>query len=210
MKSVNQRIANIINKHISIQKCLKRDLINQRALARFLINEYSLSYGIDAVISAIRRYDLDEVSLNASKDAKEAFKNMSITIKDSITKITVKDKAFSQICKDYNTKRLLKKNARMIKAKESITLLVNQNNVEEKINVFTKDQIINVRKDLAEIRVEFRSKIETTRGIIAELSGELALHDINIEEIIVSLPEFFLYVKESDSIKAHQSLLGMK
>ncbi len=209
MKSVNQEIAQILQKDLALQKCLKRDLINTRSLARALIEDHQLSYSIDAVISAIRRYDLENISLISSQ-AQNAFKKMSITTKDNITRLTLHDHAFSTIAQDTLNKKILKENIRLIKSKETITLLVNQKDIEKKIALFDKNDIINIQKDLTEIRLQFAQDITAIKGIVARVASELALCDINIEEIIYSMPDLLIYVREQDLVSAHKALLEIK
>ncbi len=209
MKSVNQEIAEILQKDLALQKCLKRDLINTRSLARQLIKDHDLSYSIDAVISAIRRYDLENISL-LSSEAQNAFKKMSITTKDNVARLTLHDHAFSTIAQDTLNKKILKENIRLIKSKETITLLVSQKDIEQKISLFVKSDIINIQKDLTEIRLQFAQDIGHIKGIVARVASELALCDINIEEIIYSMPDLLLYVREQDLVSAHKALLEIK
>ncbi len=209
MKSVNQEIAVILQKDIALQKCLKRDLINTRSLARALIQDYNLSYSIDAIISAIRRYDLENVSL-LSHEAQNALKKMSITTKDNLARLTLHDNAFAIIAQDFLNKKILKDNTRMIKSKETITLLVNQKDLDKKIALFPKQDIINIKKDLTEIRLQFAQDITSIKGIVARIASELALCDINIEEIIYSIPDLLLYVHNDDLVSAHKALLEIK
>ncbi len=210
MKSVNQEIAQILQKDLALQKCLKRGLINVRSLARLLIQEHQLSYSIDAVISAIRRYDLDAISTPLSRDAEKEFSQMSITTKDNITRIVLKDKAFSEICHDYLTHKILKENTRLIKSKETITLIVSQKDVDQKIALFTTEDIISIQKNLTEIRLQFRKDIGKIKGVVARVASELALRDINIEEVIYSMPDLLLYVKDESLVQAHKALLEIK
>ena len=209
MKSVNQEIAEILQKDLALQKCLKRDLINTRSLARQLIKDHDLSYSIDAVISAIRRYDLENISL-LSSEAQNAFKKMSITTKDNVARLTLHDHAFSTIAQVTLNKKILKENIRLIKSKETITLLVSQKDIEQKISLFVKSDIINIQKDLTEIRLQFAQDIGHIKGIVARVASELALCDINIEEIIYSMPDLLLYVREQDLVSAHKALLEIK
>jgi hypothetical protein len=44
---------------------------------------------------------------------------------------------------------------------------------------------------------------------LARIASEVALANINIQEIIVCPPEFLIYVKEKDMVKAHESLLKL-
>ncbi len=209
MKSINQEIAEILQKDIALQKCLKRDLINTRSLARQLIKEYNFSYSMDAVISAIRRYDLENISL-LSSEAQNAFKKMSITTKDNVARLTLHDHAFTTIAQDTITKKILKENIRLIKSKETITLLVSQKDIEKKIALFDKSDIINIQHNLTEIRLQFAQDIINIKGIVARVASELALCDINIEEIIYSMPDLLLYVREEDLVSAHKALLEIK
>lgn len=210
MKSINQEVANLLNKHISIQKCLKREIINIRALAKFLIKEYELAYPLDAVISAIRRYDLDNVSLISSQKAQEIFSQMLITTKDSIVRILLRERAFREVCEDFLNGKLLKENARMIKGKEVLTLVVSQKDLDQKLSLFKPGDILKVQKDLAEIRLHFPKTLHNVKGVVARITGELATREINIEEIIYSFPDILVYVKEDSLIEAHEALRKIK
>jgi len=210
MTSVNREIANLLDKHISIQKCLKRNIVNVRSLARFLIEIYNLNYSVDAVISAIRRYDLDKVSNIVSQESNELFSKMTISTKDNVARLVLKDGAFDTVCKDYLDDKLLKQNSRVIKSKETVTVLVSQKNLKEKQDLFKKDEIVSITKDLAEMRLQFHKDITVQKGIIARVAMELATRDINIQEVIFSFPDLLLYVKESDVVDAHQVLREIK
>ena len=136
MKSVNQEVHNIINKHISIQKSLKREIINIRSLAKYLISEYGLAYSLDAVISAIRRFDLDEFSILGSSKADKVFQNMSIFTKDNVARITLKDRSFKEVCEDFLNKKILKDNFRIVKGKEFLSLIINKKDLKKKLDLF--------------------------------------------------------------------------
>ena len=210
MKSINAEIANLLNKHVSIQKCLKREIVNVRALAAFMIKTYNLEHSLDAVISAIRRYDLEQVSLIGSKEALRMFTKMSISTKDDVAKIVLRDRAFREICQDYLGAKLLKENARIIKAKETITLVVSQKELQKKLSLFKSSDILLVEKNLAELRLHFPKDIQNIKGVIGRAGAELATHDINIEEVVYSIPDMLLYVKEKSLVEAHRVLLELK
>ncbi len=210
MKSINQHIANLLNQDVAIQNCLKRDLINLRSLARLLIKEHSLTYSLDAVISAIRRYDLEDISLPTSIAAQKEFSQMVITTKDNVARLVLKDKAFAEICQDYLHKKILKENSRLIKSKETITLIINQKDVDQKISLFKKEDLLSTQKNLTEIRLQFGKDIGRIKGIVARISSELALRDINIEEVIYSMPDLLLYIKDDSVVSAHKALQEIK
>ncbi|PIN73959.1 hypothetical protein COV20_02495 [Candidatus Woesearchaeota archaeon CG10_big_fil_rev_8_21_14_0_10_45_16] len=210
MKSVNQQVQAIIDKDIAVQKCLRRGIINTRSLARDLIKSHNLPHSTDAVISALRRYDVDEISLSSSKEASDLFNKMAVSTKDGVARILLRDSAFKEISDDYLNKKLLKNNFRIVRAKETITLIVNQRDIEKKLALFKASDVLETEKDLSEIRLHFPKKIDEIKGILARITAELALRDINIKEVMYSIPDWLVYVKESDLIEAHRSLMELK
>ena len=210
MKSINQEINSILNKHLSIQKSLKRGVINVRSLAKHIIEEYNLKYTLDSVISAIRRFDLDEISLLGSKETNQQFSKMIISTKDNISRIILKDRAFKDVCADFLGKRILKANCRILKSKETVTLIVNQKGIDEKIALFKESEIIKIQKDLSEIRLQFPRDVSTIKGIVSRITSELSTRNINIEEFFYSMPDLLVYVKEADLVQAHHALREIK
>lgn len=210
MSSINQEIAKLINQHISIQKSLKRDIVNLRGLAKFLIKRYHLTYPVDAVISAIRRYDFGHFSEDKMELIQEVFSKMLLTTKDNVARIILKDSAFDKISRDYLEDNVLKKNLRIIKAKEQITLIVNQKNIEEKLALFDKEDIVTVHKGLSEIRIQFQKDITFLKGIVSRITSELATREINLVDIIFSMPDILVYVQEEDLLEALEALRKIK
>jgi hypothetical protein len=210
MSSINQEIAKLINHHISIQKSLKRDIVNLRGLAKFLISRYQLTYPVDGVISAIRRYDLGDFSDEKVEAMQEVFSKLLLTTKDNVARIILKDSVFDKIGKDYLGDNILKKNLRIIKAKEQITLLVNQKNIEDKLALFDKEDIIQVHEGLSEIRIQFQKDVTFFKGIISRITSELATRNVNVVDIIFSVPDILVYVKEEDLLEALESLRKIK
>ena len=210
MPSINQEIAKLLNRHISIQKSLKRDIVNLRGLAKFLIKRYNLSYPVDGVISAIRRYEPVYFSVSTQESNDDTFDNMLITTKDHVARVVVKDNQFSKICEDYLSEKVLKSNLRIIKSKEQITLIVSEKNLQDKLNFFDKDDIVDYQKDLSEIRLQFNTNITLLKGISSRITAELTTRNITIIEIIYSNNEILIYVKDKDLINAIDALRKIK
>src|SRR3989338_588849 len=113
MKSINQQIHALIEKDIAIQKCLSNELINLRSLAQYLIKRHNLTTTIDAVISALRRYEGATPRSLANPELEQLFAKLSIVTKDDVAKIVIKEKAFNDICNDFLNKKQLKENMRL-------------------------------------------------------------------------------------------------
>ena len=209
MTSINHTVWKLLAEDISIQKNLERGLINTRGLARYFITEYNLGASMDAVISAIRRYETEIMFSVAKKQLDTLFEEARITTKNNVACITLKEYEFEAIAKDFVGSKILKNNFRLIKSKENIKIFLNQDDLEEKKAMFTSENTLNISKDLSEIRISMPETVTETVGVLARIAQEIALEEVNVEDIISALPEFLLYVKSSDIIKAHKALVNL-
>jgi len=206
--NINRQIWNIISKDIAIQKCIKNDIVNNRALAKFLIKEYNLSFSLDAVLSAVRRYVGEEFEEHA-EEVEKALGKMIILTKSNVASINLKSGAFTNIANDFLTKQILKANFRMSKTKEIIKLIVNQKEIEKKLQAFDPNYIISIENNLCEIRIMLEKDATYIRGFISRITSELALHNVNMHDIIVGVPEILIYVEEKDLVTAQKCLMEM-
>ena len=209
MASINTLVWRYIADDVSIQKDLQRGLINIRGLARYLIDKYHLDSSMDAVISAIRRYETENVFDDNTKDIDSVLQSSVITTKNYVSCITMKEVEYKTISQDFVGKNILRENFRMVKSKEVIKLFLNQKDLNKKVDLFTKENVISVTPDLAEIRVTMNSKATETVGVLARLSHEIALHGVSIYELISAVPEMLIYVKSDDLVRAHKAVLGL-
>ncbi len=205
--SINQTIWKIISSDLAIQKDLQRDLINMRALAKYLIRKYSLNYSLDGVISAIRRYESEEDFKEEEKELLNIFKDAVISTKNNMACFTV----------SLSSKELLRKlcvnnpniNFRMVVGRGEIKIMVEQLEAEKIKNIFAKEDILKREDGLSEVSVKVARKALGTKGVLARISNQVALANINILEMVICPPEFFIYVKEKDIVKTHDSIIRL-
>ncbi len=208
--SVNQQVWKILQSDLAIQKDLARKTINMRALAKYLIKKYELRTSLDSIISAIRRYQSDETFEEEETALLHIFKDAMIATKNNISVITTNispGEFHRRFCK--TTGHHNHHGMRMVTGTKGIKLIVDQHDLEEFKGMFTKDEIEIIEHDLSEISVIVNEKAAHTKGVIGRLTSELALSNINIHELIVCMPEFLVYVKHKDLVKAHDSLLKL-
>jgi hypothetical protein len=67
----------------------------------------------------------------------------------------------------------------------------------------------NIATDLSEIRISMPDEVTENVGVLARIGQEIAMQEVNVEDIISALPEFLLYVKSSDIIAAHKALVNL-
>ena len=209
MKNTVGEVWKFLDNSPCIRRDLSRNLINARALAKYIIKEIKMDATLDAVISAIRRYELnrqDNIFLIANKLISQT---INLSTRTGLAEIT--------LLKDNDVQKLLPELfeiihyvrgdvLRVVQADESIRLLIDKKNLEKITQVFPEDKIIKIDVNLAEINMHMHPKMRTTQGILAAISNELAINGINIIEIMSCFPEMLFFVKEEDVLKAHQVL----
>ncbi len=206
--NINQTVWKILESDLAIQKDINRKIINVRALAKHILKKYELPASLDSIISSIRRF---QGSMHFSVDEKELlhiFRDSVVGTKNNMACITLKlrpRELFEKVC--ANGEKLVP--FKVTSGSEGLKVIVEQPHLEHVKCFFDKKDIVSVDKDLSELSVIVSEKATQTKGVIARLSSELSLADINIHELIVAMPEFLVYVKEKDIVKAHEAILKL-
>ncbi|KYK24123.1 hypothetical protein AYK21_01765 [Thermoplasmatales archaeon SG8-52-2] len=209
MTNIVHEVWKVLDNNPSIRKEMNRNLINISALARFIIKNKKLDSSVDAVISAIRRYEIDKHDDIFENAYKVLGQTVNISTKSNLAEIS--------LIKDDDVQILLPKLFDLIKyirgdvlrvtqANESIRLLIDEKNMENILKLFPKNKIISKEKELAEINIYIHPQMQTTPGILATIANEIALHKINIIEFMTCPPEMICVVKKDDLIKASNVL----
>ena len=208
MTNIVHQVWNLLDNSPSIRRCMSQGLINTTALARYLITEKKVNGNLEGVSSAIRRYKLDKydeifdrvnkiVSLG-ELSTRSRLANIAV-IKDAEVQ-EILPKLFSII--KFNRGDVL----RIIQADEAIKILVNEKNLDKVKNLLPKNKIIKIDQNLAELNIHFHPDAIKTPGLIALISTELAMNDINVMEFMSCVPEMLWLVKEKDVLKSYNVL----
>ncbi|MBI4139345.1 hypothetical protein HY483_00095 [Candidatus Woesearchaeota archaeon] len=205
--NVNQEVWKVLRTDSALQKDLTREIINMRALAKYLIDKYHYKASLDAVISAIRRYQSQEEYKEEDKKLEHIFSESVVSTKNNMACITLSLTArqtMQKLSNDKNNKKI-----KLITGTEVVKLLIEQPYLKETVQHFTKEDITGVDQNISEIRVVVSPEGIKTKGVLAKLATEIALANINIKEILVCPPEFFIYVHQDDIVKAHASIIQL-
>jgi hypothetical protein len=141
MTNIVHEVWKVLDNNPSIRKEMNRNLINISALARYIINNKKLDASVDAVISAIRRYEMDKHD--------DIFENAYKILGHTVNISTKSNLAEISLIKDDDVQILLPKLFDFIKyirgdvlrvtqANESIRLLIDEKNMENIIKLFPK------------------------------------------------------------------------
>ncbi len=206
--NINQTIWKILESDIAIQKDINRKIINVRALAKYILKKYELPASLDSVISSVRRYQGGTHFDENEKELVHVFRDSVVGTKNNMACFTLALRArdlFQKVCASGNHIVPFK----VVSGTEVLKIIVEQPHLEQVKTLFDKRDIIEVDKDLSELSVIVSEKATHTKGVIARLTSELSLANINIHELIVTMPEFLVYVKEKDIVKAHEAILKL-
>jgi aspartokinase len=205
--STNQEVWKILRSDLAIQKDLHRNLLNTRALAKYIISNYNLTTSLDAVISSVRRFQSEEAFKEEEAVMLGIFKNAVVSTKNNMACVTLNvrpDKFLkkAQSCENGPS-------CRIITTPNETKVMLEQPLLADLKKSFSKEEIGSIAENLSEIRIKVGDVAVQTKGVLARIANELALADINLQEIIVCSPRFLIYVKEKDIVKAHEAILKL-
>jgi len=201
-----KEIKEFLDKDPCIQKLIRIKLVNITALARYIINAKKLDMTLDAVVSTIRRYDLNATGMIYDKALKMMHLSTSISVKNKLVSISViKDSEIQRILPQlfsvirYSQGDVL----RIVQADESIRLFFNEKNFEKVRDLFPEKKIISIDRKLAEINIHLYPNARYVLGIAAIITNEFALNEINILDSMSNFPESIWFIDEKDATKAY-------
>ncbi len=212
MTNIVHEVWKIIDRDPSIKKDLSREIINMRALASYIIKEKKIKASMDAVISALRRYQVGTDTKSKFDQAAEIVGSSSLSTRSKIVNITIaKDqdvqnklqKVFSII--NYNRGDTL----RIMQGEEVLKIIIDEKNLEQVLKILPGEKIIRVHTGLAEINMHLHKDAVETRGIIVVICSELLANDVNMVEIMSCVPELLILVEEKDMLRAYQTLFNL-
>jgi aspartokinase len=209
MTNINQEVWKFIDKSPSIKRTMSYGLINKRALANYIKTQINLQTNLDAIISAIRRYNIenyDNLFLTAQKMITHTTdlstrSNLVNVVLSKDTEIQKLIPEFFSIIK-YDRGDVL----RIIQADESIKVLINEKNLKKILKALPKEKILMIDENLAEINLHLTNEAKYTPGVLAIITNELALNGVSIVEVLSCFPELLWFVYQSDLLKAYNVL----
>ncbi len=213
MTSIAKKVWKVIQEDVVVRRALEKGIVNMRALAAYIIKEHKLHTAADAVITAIRRYTEEGPLEKRYEQAKKIISHSEdVRITSNIVRVAVEknrktqellQKVFSKI--DYEKGQLLL----IIQGEESIKLMINSKNKKQVLDCIDKKSIIKVDDNLAEINIQLSEEAVKTPGIVATLSTELMVNDVNVVELMSCVPEMLFFVKKEDVVKAYELLFKL-
>ncbi len=203
-QNITEKVKSFLDNDFIVKKALFKNIVSLRALARYIILNLGLeNNNLDAVISAIRRHKQNE---KTEKDTglKKIFPKIKVTTRSNIVDIQLQKtrKNLENISKlnsiiDIEKGEII----RIIQAEQSITIIIDDKNLDKFEEIFNKKEYISLSKNLVEVNLQFAGEAQNARGIVAIVSSSLNAEGINIAEIMSSAPELLILIKKEYLLK---------
>ena len=204
--SIKRDIWDVLRTDLAIQKDLSRGLINTRALARHILKKYPIEASLDTAIVAIREFSSDKVFQKEEKGLIKMFRNSVIRTRDNVVCLTLKMSALGRVGKVLEKQDIL----RIVTGSKNIKLITDREKLNSVRSAFLAESMVKIEDGLGELSVTISPRGLKTRGILARIANEIALQDINIDEILICPPEFLIYVRQEDVLKTYDALIKLR
>lgn len=212
LSNIREFVWRIIDTDISLKKDISRDIINVRALAKYIIDRHKLKISLDSVISAIRRYHINP----EKKSDKEG---VYYLLKQAKIKTITKMASLSLKKNEYVTKKLGKvlpevnfeigEVLRVLEGAKLFKIIINQNSFSKMYDIFGKNNIIESNKNIGMIEMIYPDVLQKTPGVFSAVSTELGENDVSIIDALVCSNEHIIIVDEKDLLKSFEILYTM-
>jgi hypothetical protein len=209
MADLRRRVERLIETDPVIKRGLQRGIINSRALARFIQEEDGPESTPDAILGIIRRYP---IGIEDEAEFPRVFKGCELVLRSKIGDLAIENgpdimKRIAEFASTIRTTR--GENLRVMVGLQSIRVIADQKALETFRQTLRPQEIVSYTSDLTEISLLMPPEAIRTKGIIAKITAELALNDVNLVGIMCCAPEDILLVAEKDSPRALETLQRM-
>jgi hypothetical protein len=190
-----------------VRQGLARGLINVRALAREIHTAARGRVSFDALLGAIHRYPLEE-GVERRRSAGRAIRKISLRNRVAILSFRNVPDLRPAIARFVGeTSRAREEMLRVSTSPEAVSVTFDEARMKDLEARVPKSDVLRRWTDLAEIKVEASLEVEAAPGILAVLTSELAVNDVNVVQLSTVGPGYIvLLVKEEDATRAYGAL----
>lgn len=216
MKSIARIVEEQIEGMPVLEDYLARGLINQSALARELTQRIEKELGEkpkpQAVVMAIKRYAKKAEESATSKQISDVLAQSTVNLKSGIADVAIEKPAnvfqiLNELSKKVNTRKgeILS----VVQGVSETAIIVDEKYVDELLKKLEKKSVLKVERDVVELHILAPPAFWDVPGIIYQITKRIAMHGINIIDIVTTLTELSVLVKKEDAGKAFEVLNEM-
>ena len=206
MVTISRVVEKIVSENIFIQEALSRGIINYAAFAEEIKPrvEIELKEKVkdSAVMMALRR--LQERIENKIIRKPQFNKNSDIVIKSDLFEVsyTKSKNSINLIKKIYESIDITSDFLTATQGISQVTIISAKKNKEKIMKILEEEKIISVVDDLASVSTTFPENCPDEIGYFYMVTRSFAWENISIIEIVSTISEFTLILKEDDTPNA--------
>lgn len=214
---ISKHVAERLNRSSFLTEALSLGLINVSALARYLQKDIEKMQGqklnISAISMAINRLPLGSLS-TLEKAISEFMKNLGdITVRSDLVEFSYLN-SNSLIDKQRDLLQKLRDVQHYFhsscKGVHETTLIVSSSLVADVETIFSDENEILRRQELAAVSIMLPDNNLETHGVYYTILRKLAWQDINITEVISTSHEITLIVSKTDVVDVFNLIMELK
>ena len=214
MSSITELVRNYLNLHPYLQEALRKGIINYAALAaqlkEYLEQDNSQKLKLTSVIMAIRRYQeklcdspFEEVHYGENAEANLKTNLVMFTLEKSDSFIKSLPRILSLV--DFKSGGIL----HLVQGNYQATIITNSYYSLKIHKLFAKEKIIREDKNLVSIALKYADTLIDVPGQLFLLTRALAWENITIIDLIETMSETIVILREEDASRAFQTLSNL-
>lgn len=200
-------VRELIERDGVVRHGLARGLVNVRALARSIEAEAEGAASFDAILGAIRRYPFKAASARRGGVGKHILK---LSVKNRIAVVLIRNRPELQQPIAHFAGELSPARGdtfRIVSGLEAVSVTVDSRNLAKLESRIPRQDILRRLGNLAQVDIEIEHDIEKIPGVLATITTELAVNDVNVVQLTTVGPgRVILLVEEADVTRAYRAL----
>ena len=208
MSQLEQGFRQYMSRHPEILRCCSQGLINRRSLARYLIS-VGIAEGseMESVVAMLRRFDFGK----AKKSTPSLFDDMRVTIKDKVIILDFpKEKELLVMLHDLILSTAFDKGdtLKVVMGTLSFKVIIDEQKKKSFSSLIRKFSA-HTYAGISEMSLLFPGEAIQEAGIVSTITTELAVHEINIIEVLTATPELLIYLEDKDVVEAFEVIKAL-
>ncbi len=205
--SLSKIVQHIIEQDLSIQDALQKGYANYSGIARLLKPKVEEILGkkvtIEGLVTSVKR---SKPIYTPPQDFLKIIAGSIISLRTDVAKISLEKNR-----KNLEKARLVSTDFpeaffQVLEGTATLTLITDQRIFAEVQSIFSKEEKLEEKRDLAAIIVQSPQGIVNTPGCIVTFYNPIARNQINIEETVSCFNETVIVLKMEDAAKAFRIL----
>lgn len=213
MATIAHIVAKIIREQPHLEDFIERDLVSFHRLARYLLPlikaETNEEVNEGAVVMALSRLREKMVKRRGEQIGQPSWEKIEVSMRSGVVEIDLprNEGAYGRLEK---LRKMIDSPQEdffnVVQGQYEMTIIASKKYKDGFLKALKGEKILHVEEDLSLIYLRFPEEVLYTPGFFDRALRELSWQNINVFELVSTLNELVLVVKESDASRAYEVL----